>query len=340
MPLPTRRFEPRVSRRHLFGMSAAGVGAAVLGSTGRAQAEADAPAPAVDNNVGHYHTAVGKLRVTLLNDGHFFFDPMHPTLGGNVAPENFAAAVEAARMPADGVSDIHAALVRHGNRVVLIDAGSGDTFAPTTGKLMSRLAASGVQPADVTDVVVTHAHLDHVGGLMLPDSGGPAFPNAAVHVAQAEHDFWRSDPKMAKSDLPDAMKQMVIRIANAAFDAVGDRLQLFDGGGERELLPGITAVPAPGHTPGHTAFLIHDGDEQLLFVGDAIFFVPVLTSNPDWYVAFDTDPQAGAAARFKLMDRIAADRLRISGSHLPFPAFAQLTRSGAGFKYHPEPWRF
>ncbi|MEM8783351.1 MAG: MBL fold metallo-hydrolase [Planctomycetota bacterium] len=332
---------PTLSRRRFFGLSATTAAAAstgLLSAAARAQAP-DAPS-APPANAGHYHTRVGELRVTLLNDGHFNFDPVYPSLGGNADADQVAQALDQFRLPADGLSDIHAMLVRSADRTVLIDAGSGDTFAPTAGKLIANLRAAGVQPADVTDILVTHAHLDHIGGFTIPGTTDSAFPNAAVHIAQAEYDFWRSQPALKHSGMSEAMKQMVIQIANNSLDHVQDQLEFFDGAKEHELLPGFTAVPAAGHTPGHTAFLVHDGDQQLLFVGDLIFMPPLLTRNPDWYVGFDSDQPAAAATRFALMDRIAADRLRIAGTHLPFPAFAQLTRNGGGFDYHPEPWRF
>lgn len=321
------------------------IGAAAAGLAGlasRTSADPSEPGPsatpAASGNAGVYRTRVGALDVALITDGWFNFDPIHPTLGGNVDAEHFAAVSREFHMPEDGYAQIHALLVRSGDRVVLIDAGSGNTFAPTCGRLIAHLASLGVQPGDVTDILVTHAHLDHVGGFVDPESGRFAFPNAAVHLADAERDFWRSNPSLDRSGVPDAMKPMIIGVAVAALDAAGDRQQTVRPG--REVLPGITAVDAAGHTPGHTAYLIADGDESLMFLGDLIFFAPVLPMNPDWHVGFDTDPAAAAATRFRMMDRVATDRTRICASHLPFPALGHLKARGSGYEFLPERWRF
>ncbi|MEM8757386.1 MAG: MBL fold metallo-hydrolase [Planctomycetota bacterium] len=327
---------PRLNRRQFAALAAAG--AVALPAHARAEPKTKRAGSAA-SNAGAYHTRVGGARVSMLTDGHFTFDPIYGSLGANVPRELFEAAVRAAHL--DGYAPVNALLVQTGGRVALIDAGSGETFAPTTGRLIARLAEVGVMPADVTDILVTHAHLDHVGGLMVP--GAPtesAFPNAAVHIAGVEAEFWRGGPALEASGMPDAMKPAIVKIANDALAAVRGQLRVFDGSREVEVLPGITAVPAPGHTPGHTAFQIADGDETLLFVGDAIFFPPVMTANPDWHIGFDTDPVAAAVTRTRLMDRIAADRIRIAGTHLPFPGFARLTARGSGFDYHPEAWRF
>lgn len=333
-----------VSRRGLFALGAAAFALPALtagaqedpaGANGQAKPESGLPEVA---NAGHYRTELGTFRLVALCDGHFTFDPIHPTLGSNVDADQFDTAVRAAHV--DGYSHVNALLVQTPERNVLIDAGSGDTFAPSTGRLITRLADAGLRPDDITDILVTHAHLDHVGGLIEPGTDRCAFPNATVHLAQAELDFWSSEPGLEASGVPEAMKAHVIQVANAAFAAARPQLQLFDPGAEPELLPGITAMPAPGHTPGHTHFQLESEGQRLLFVGDSIFFVPVLTTHPDWYVGFDTDLAEAAASRFATMQRAADERLRIAGSHLPFPAFGHLTSRGAGFDYHAELWRF
>ena len=338
---------PTLNRRNaLAAAPLAALAAAGLGRTASAQEAAPTPGPAAApppppaDNAGVYRTRVGSLDVAVVSDGFFFFDPMHPTLGGNAPAEAFAAAVEAAAMPADGLAHVNALLVRGNGRVALIDAGSGDAFTPTCGRLIRNLATLGVAPADVTDVLLTHAHPDHAGGLMLPgEDRTPAFPDAAVHVTEAEHAFWRSGPKLEKMAYPEELKAGVVKVANDALDTAGDRLQMVVDGAEP--VPGFTATLSPGHTPGHCGYVLSDGDESLFFAGDTLFFAPVLTTRPDWHVAFDTDPVQAAATRFRVMDRIAADRLRVAAPHLPFPALAQLRPDGnGGFRYLPETYRF
>ena len=327
----------QLSRRRA--LSAAAVSAA--GLVGITAARADDGGVSERSNVGHYHTTVGGLDVTLLTDGTFNFDPMHPTLGGNVSAEQFDATVREYHAAADGLAHVHGLLVRGNDRTVLIDAGSGDTFVPTCGRLVANLRAAGVEPGDVTDVLLTHAHLDHIGGL-IPTGGaaGPVFPNAAVHITETEHDFWRGKPTLPDMAVPEEMKTLTVDVADRGLDAAGDRLTMIAAGEDADVLPGIAALPTPGHTPGHVAFRVSDGGEELVFVGDTIFFVPVIPAHPDWHIAFDADRVEAAATRFRFMDRLASDRLRICGPHLPFPALGHLRRAGAGFEYLPEIWRW
>ncbi|MEM7626128.1 MAG: MBL fold metallo-hydrolase [Planctomycetota bacterium] len=329
----------KLTRRKAIGSAVVGL-AGLTAGVARAQDAGGGSPPAAalpTANVGVYHTKVGEIDVALVNDGWFNFDPIHPSLGGNVDPKQVADVIREHHAPPDGRAHIQVLLVRHGDRVALIDAGSGHTFGPTAGRLITNLRTLGIEPEHVTDILVTHAHLDHVGGLTTPD-GVVAFPNAAVHVTDAERKFWASNPTLEESGVPEEMKQAVIKIANDTMSAVADRVQSVTPG--REVLPGVTAVEAAGHTPGHVVYRIADGDESLLFVGDLIFFPPLTTMNPDWYVAFDSDRAAAAATRFRLMDMIATDRQRICGSHLPFPAFGHLRAAGGGFDYLPEIWRF
>jgi len=331
------------TRRKAIGSAVAGLaGLTTAGGTRAQDAGSDSPSPRPPSrpvgNAGVYRTKVGAIDVTLVNDGWFNFDPIHPTLGGNADADHVNAFADEHHAPADGMAHVQTLLLRIGDRVVLVDVGSGGTFAPTCGRVIAHLATLGVEPADVTDILITHAHLDHIGGLIHPGTQQMAFPNAAIHVADAERDFWRSGPTLEKSGIPAEMKPHVIDVAVRALDLAEPQLQTVSPG--REVLPGVTAIDASGHTPGHTAFRISDGDESLLFVGDLIFFPPLITMNPDWYVGFDTDRAAAAATRFRMFDQIAADDQRICGSHVPFPAFGHLRQRGSGFEYVPEVWRF
>ncbi|MEM8737974.1 MAG: MBL fold metallo-hydrolase [Planctomycetota bacterium] len=332
--------KPKLTRRAAMGSAAAGVAGLAVGAARRAGAQPgpSVVTPALNPNVGVYHTKVGTTDVTLINDGTFNFKPLHPSLGGNVDAAQVEAFAKEFHAPADGLAHVQTLLVRRGDRVALIDVGSGNTFVLTCGRVIDKLATLGLAPADVTDVLITHAHLDHVGGLIHAQTRRMAFPNAAVHVADAERDFWWSGPTLEKSGIPEDRKAHVIGVAVEALSVAESHLQTVTPG--QEVVPGITALDAAGHTPGHTIYRIADGDDSLLFVGDLIFFPPIITMNPDWYVGFDTDRVAAAATRFRMLDQIAADGQRICGSHLPFPAFGHLRPRGAGYEYLPEIWRF
>ena len=271
----------------------------------------------------------GDLRIDSLSDGHIEFPPDFA----------FAAIPEAERSDLLGSlgidpqavvrSPLNVTLLRQGDRVVLFDVGSGPDFVPTAGKLAEALAAVDLAPEDVTDVVFTHAHPDHLWGL-LDDFDEPLFANAALHMGQAEFDYW-TDPATMDSIGED--RQSFAAGAMRRLTAVGDQIARFDDGAE--VLPAIRAVMTPGHTPGHMSFAVGTPENGLFVTGD---FVTMLAgfARPDLGAATDHDPALAARTRAATLGRLADEGWTILGYHLPDGGIGRVRRAGDAFAFEGE----
>jgi glyoxylase-like metal-dependent hydrolase (beta-lactamase superfamily II) len=218
-----------------------------------------------------------------------------------------------------------------GGKRILVDTGCAATMGPTLGSMLSHLAAMGVAPETVSTVLLTHAHPDHANGL-IDAAGAAVFPNAEIIISAKESAFWLDDAIMAS--VPEGSKGYFLG-ARAALAPYAGRTRLIDEG---EVLPGITAIPEPGHTPGHTGFLVTSGSESLLLWGDIVHLPGVQFARPDAGLAFDADGPAAIATRARIMDMAATDKLLVAGMHLDFPTFGHLVRQGTGYALVPEVW--
>ena len=222
-------------------------------------------------------------------------------------------------------------MVQWAGSTVLIDTGAGHTMGPAAGRLAGNLKAAGVTLDDVNVVLMTHLHLDHAGGLT-DAAGAPIFSMAELYLSEAELAHWTSDE--AREAAPEVLKPS-FELARRQIAPYSTRTRRFTTG---EVLPRIQAVPLPGHTPGHTGFLIESGGEKLLVWGDAMSVPAVQAPRPDVSLVFDTDPQLGISTRRGVLERAVAEDLLVAGTHLPFPGFSRIARAGAGFAVQPEPW--
>ncbi|NKJ39826.1 MBL fold metallo-hydrolase [Rhizobium sp. SG570] len=263
---------------------------------------------------------IGELTITAISDGylHAGFD-----LLSNIDADDASQMQENAGMPDHTAVHINCYLVREGGRTVLIDAGAGG-FKQWGGRLKDNLVFAGIHPADIDAVLLTHAHPDHVGGL-IDSSGEAAFPNAELLVHQQEIAFWQDDGNLGRAP---ERAQGNFHFARRAFNAYRDRLRTFETG---EVLPGMTAVPLPGHTAGHTGYHLECGGQSVLIWGDIVHFPHIQIPRPDVSIAFDQDSNLAASTRSRLLDIVSAERLLIAGMHLGERGFARIERMGEGY---------
>ncbi len=287
---------------------------------------------------GYYRFAIGEIEAIVISDGGLSFQPIQPTWAPEASKEELEGMLRSAFLPTDKLTlDVNTLLLKIGGELILVDSGAGGLFGPSLGKQRERLSAAGVAPAQVTGVVLTHAHGDHFGGL-LDGAGKPVFPNAAYFASKTEVDYWTgSDPDMSKLRVPEENKKVFAANAKRYLEAIKDRLTPVSAG--QKILPGVEVLSAPGHTPGHIALLVSSGKEALLNAADTVHHHVLMFAHPEWTSYFDSDPKLGAETRRKLLDRAATDGLRVLGYHLPFPGIGHVrTAKGGGFKWLPEPW--
>ena len=235
-------------------------------------------------------------------------------------------------LPTDALyPDCNVTILRDGERTVLFDVGAGPNFMPTAGSLLDNLAETGIDPSDVTDVVFTHAHPDHLWGL-IDDFDELVFPEAAYHMSSAEWDYWADEDTV--NQMPEARRTFAVGARNR-LPYLEDRITLFAPGDE--VLPGVEAIGTAGHTPGHVSFAIHSASgadaDSVIVTGDAITNVAVSFERPDWPSGSDQDVEMGVKARTRLLDRLAADGAGIVGFHLPHPGIGRVERKDGAYRF-------
>ena len=323
---------PTFSRRTLL---AAGGGALALAPIGRARA--DAPTKLGQDEPKHYRVELGSYEITLVSDSEAIVDGPWPIVGEDRPAVEVADLMKANLLPtARFQPGFSPAIVNTGRELVMFDTGNGEHgFVPNPpgGLLVGRLAAAGFAPETIDVVVLSHCHIDHIGGWM--KNGRPQFPNARYVVGRVEYDFWKRGDGMAAA--PGSIEQRSAELFRANMVPLAEQMRFVEPG--QEIVPGIRAVAAYGHTPGHLAFHLESNGKQLLLWSDCAHHQVASLAEPDWHVLFDQDKAQGAATRRAIYDMAATDRLPIIGYHMPFPSLGFVERAGNAYRWLPHSYQ-
>ena len=280
-----------------------------------------------------YHRQIGDITVTVISDGFL--------MGGldvlsNIAEDQAQRMISDAFGPDQGrKTSVNTFLIHTGGKLALVDTGCGTYLAETGGKLMQNLELAGVKPADIDTVLLTHMHPDHSAGLSNRETWEPYFPNAELVFHENELRHWEDDAAMAKGT--DREKKLFFQATREQVAPYKKQMRMYKDG--EEVLPGVVAMAAHGHTPGHTMYNVQSDNEQLLIWGDIMHVPDIQGPRPDVSVVMDSDMIQAAATRQRVCDMAAADRMLVAGMHLHFPACSHIVRDGSGFRVVPEIWQ-
>jgi glyoxylase-like metal-dependent hydrolase (beta-lactamase superfamily II) len=322
----------QIARRGVLAAGFAGGAAAAMPMSASAQSTAGTAATNGGQASGFYRFRVGDALVTLVNDGV----NQRPLEDGFVRNAELAEVQEALRSafqpPGTVIIPFTTTVIEIGDRLVMVDAGIGEFGPPTSGTWMSNFQAAGYAPEDVDLLIVSHFHGDHIQGIR-SKSGELRFPNAEIKVPAVEWGFWMDEGEMSRA--PEGL-QGNFKNARRVFGPIAEAVQQFEG--EAEVAPGLTALPAHGHTPGHTAFILADGDDRLLIWSDTTNKPELFVRNPGWQAVFDMDGDQAAGTRRRMLDMATSERMRVAGYHFPFPANGYIANSGGSYRFEPAFW--
>ena len=283
-----------------------------------------------------YALRIGDIEVLIISDGVL---PLPTeTMSTNVDPAVRAAWFKDIFLGPDAFDwALNVVVVRSGGRTILVDAGLGTEFPgfPRAGQLVHRLEAAGIDLGSVTDVVLTHMHMDHVGGLLVDGVKDRLRPDLQIHVAAAEVKFW-ADPDFSHTAMPSPVPDVLRSAAKRFLNDYRSHLRPFEE--EHEVTPGVIVRRTGGHTPGHSVVRVSSGDERLTFAGDIVF--PVGFDHPDWHNGFEHDPEEAVRVRIRLLQEMAATGELLVATHMPFPSIGRVAIAGDAFRWVPAFWDY
>lgn len=290
---------------------------------------AQAAAPQVKTQApGFYRMMLGDFEVTALFDGTLDLEPKK--LLTNTTQEQVGKLLDRGFEKDAVPTSVNGYLINTGSRLVLVDTGAGGLFGPTLGNLQANLKAAGYQPEQVDDVLITHMHGDHVGGLV--QDGKLVFPNATIHAGQEDADFWLNKANLEKAS---AEMKGFFQGAMASLNPYVEAGKFKGMKGGTELAPGIKAVPAHGHTPGHNIYVVESKGQKLVLWGDLMHVAAVQFAQPQVTISFDVDSKPAAVERKKAYADAAKGRYLVGSAHLPFPGLGHVRAEGKGYVWVP-----
>jgi len=279
-----------------------------------------------------YRYKVGSIEITVVNDGVSRM-PVTDDFVSNASKNDVNAALEAAFLEKDFYAGPYNPIVINtGSKLALVDTGTGETAFGASkglnGRLLLNLAAAGIDVKDIDTVIVSHYHGDHINGLLKADNS-ITFPNAEILVPAKEHNFWMDDGEMSRASKP----RVVAGFKNVRRLMAGEvlrRVRTYEW--DKEVIPGVTAVGTPGHTPGHTSHIVASEAKTVYVQADVTHAPFLFARHPDWHFMLDVEPVEAEATRRKVYDMLVADKMLVQGFHYPFPAVGHVEKSGSGYR--------
>ena len=273
---------------------------------------------------------LGDFEATVVSDGTLNLGPAAPHYPK--APKEAVDEVLRSRFQSPDALIAHenCLVLNTGDQLVLFDSGMGSykVFGNASGRLAKNLAAAGINPDDIDAIILTHGHIDHLSGIM-SDEGKPHFPNAQIIMSRVEHDFWTDEAKTSST----GVMKLLVDSARKNLLPNKDRLAFVQDG--KEAVKGVQVISTPGHTPGHTSYLLSSGSQNFIYAGDFVTNPAISLQHPDWTFNFDADPALAYETRKRVLDMASQDKLLVIGYHFAFPGIGNVAREGDAYRFVP-----